>query len=116
MIKARPSFSRISRFTALSLTIVSILPACAWHRKKHPQSLPPAGPRRVGTVAVVKEDLHFVLVDVGSLYIPTPGTALKTFSGGVETGIIAVNPERQRPFIAADIVKGQPKVGDEVQE
>ena len=72
----------------------------------------------VGTVAVVNEPLHFVLLDVGSLYIPAPGTALKTFAGGgvTETGIVAVGTERKRPFIAADIVKGLPKVGDQVQE
>jgi uncharacterized protein (UPF0212 family) len=67
-------------------------------------------------VAAVNEDLRYVLVDVGSLYIPAAGTALKSFSGGAETGILAVNAERRRPFIVADIVKGQPKVGDEVEQ
>jgi hypothetical protein len=70
----------------------------------------------VGTVAVVNEELHFVLVDVGSLYVPRPGTALKSFSGGTETGILAVDPEKQRPFIVAEIIRGEPKVGDEVRE
>jgi hypothetical protein len=70
----------------------------------------------VGTVASVNEELHFVLVDVGSLYTPPAGTALKCFSSGAETGIIAVSPERERPFIVGDIVKGEPKVGDEVEE
>jgi len=74
------------------------------------------GPRRVGRVAAVNEQLHFVLVDVGSLYSPTAGTALKSFSGGAETGVLAVGTEKERPFIAADIVKGEPKVGDEVEE
>ena len=74
------------------------------------------GPRRVGTVAVVNDELRFVLVDVGSLYTPAAGTALKSFSGGRETGILAVDPEKQRPFIVADIVKGEPKVGDQVEE
>jgi hypothetical protein len=67
-------------------------------------------------VAVVNDELHFVLVDVGSLYVPQAGTALKSFSGGAETGILAVDPEKQRPFIVADIVRGEPKVGDEVRE
>jgi hypothetical protein len=55
-------------------------------------------------------------VDVGSLYVPQSGTALKSFSGDAETGILAVDPEKQRPFIVADIIKGEPKVGDEVRE
>jgi hypothetical protein len=65
---------------------------------------------------MVNEDLGFVLLDVGSLYSPPAGTALKSFSGGVETAILAVDPEKRRPFIAADIIKGTPKVGDDVEE
>jgi hypothetical protein len=70
----------------------------------------------VGTIALVSEDLSFVLVDVGSLYTPAAGTALKSFSGGAETGILAVDPQKQRPFIVADVIRGNPKVGDEVRE
>ena len=107
------------QIVALGMAAVLVLPGCAWRKhaahRKHPDE-PPAGPRRVGTVAVVKEDLHFVLVDVGSLSRPEPGTALKCFSGGTETGILAVSAEEKRGFIAADIVKGEPKVGDEVEE
>jgi len=74
-------------------------------------------PRRVGTVALVNDDMHFVLIDVGSLYAPVAGTALKSFSStGSETGVLAVDPERKRPFIVADIVKGMPQVGDVVEE
>ena len=106
-----------SRFAVLFIAVVLALPGCA--NRKHPAQKAPAastGPRRVGTVAVVNEELHFVLVDVGSLYTPAAGTALKCFSGGTETGILAVDAEKRRPFIAADIVKGAPKVGDEVEE
>jgi len=98
------------------LCILLACPACAL-RSKHPaESAATPGPRRVGTVAVVNEELRFVLVDVGSLYSPAPGTALKSFSAGAETGILAVDPEKERPFIVADIVKGEPKVGDTVEE
>jgi hypothetical protein len=74
------------------------------------------GPQRVGTIALVNEELNFVLVDVGSLYAPRAGTALKSFSGTEETAILAVDPEKRRPFIVADIIRGAPKVGDEVKE
>ncbi len=76
----------------------------------------PAGPRLVGTIAVVNEPLKFVLVDVGSLYVPTVGKALKCFSSGTESGVLAVTPERTGPFISADIVKGAPQKGDQVYE
>ncbi len=107
-----------SRIAALALFGAMILTACAQESRSrsNPLAKAPAGPRRVGTVALVNEELSFVLIDVGSLYSPQVGTALKSFSGGMETGILAVNPEKQRPFIVADIVKGEPKVGDEVKE
>jgi len=102
------------------LTGCLFAPGCATSRH-HPQPKTPAAdsapsPQRIGTVAMVNEDLHFVLVDVGSLYVPAAGTALKSFSGGAETGILAVDPEKQRPFIVADIIRGTPKVGDQVEE
>ncbi len=98
-----------------------LLTGCASlkHKEKHPAEPPPpaaTGPQRVGRVAVVNEELGFVLVDVGSLYTPASGTALKSFRNGVETGVLAVSPEKERPFISADIVKGTPQVGDDVEE
>ncbi len=101
-----------------------LLPGCAslHHKEKHPAQPPPppaadvSVPRRVGRVAVVNQDLGFVLVDVGSLYTPQAGTALKSFRGGVETAVLAVSPEKERPFISADIIKGTPQVGDDVEE
>lgn len=93
------------------------------HPRKSPASaakaaapVPPAkpAPRRVGTVAVVHEG--FVLVDVGTLYAPEAGTALKCMSGGEETAVLTVSPERRAPFITADIVKGTPHRGDEAFE
>ena len=71
-------------------------------------------PRLVGTVTMINGG--FALVDVGTLYSPEPGTALKCFSAGEETAVLTVSPERRRPFITADIVKGMPHPGDEVFE
>jgi hypothetical protein len=65
---------------------------------------------------MVNQQLRFVLVDVGTLYAPASGTALKSFSSGNETGVLAVTPQRQHEFIVADIVKGDPKIGDDVEE
>ncbi len=84
---------------------------------KRPETAPMAvTPRLVGTIALVNEPLKFVLVDVGSLYVPTVGKALKCFSNGTESGVLAVSPERTGPFISADIVKGAPQKGDQVFE
>lgn len=118
--------SRHLRLPAVAAIAVALFQnaGCALLKPHKPRKRKPADsaaltvspPRRVGTVAVVNEELHYVLVDVGSLYSPAAGTALKTFSGDAETGILAVDPEKWRPFIVADIVKGDPKVGDEVKE
>jgi hypothetical protein len=74
-------------------------------------------PRFLGTVALVNEKLGFALLDVGTLYLPAEGVALKTFSPtGAETGVLAVSKERRPPFVVADVVKGTPQKGDRVFE
>jgi len=100
----------------LHLVLLCVLiSSCAWRSKR--RATPSAqGPRLVGHVAVVNEALGFVLVDVGSLYTPVAGSALKCFSKGEETAVLAVSPERKRPFITADVVRGTPRMGDAVYE
>ena len=109
------------RLAGLALYGVFLICGCAAVKHGHATAAAtptpgPPGPQRVGTIALVNTDLNFVLVDVGSLYAPEAGTALKSFSGGQESGILAVSAEKQRPFIVADIIRGNPKVGDEVRE
>jgi hypothetical protein len=92
----------------------SILP----HKKKQQAVQAEQGtePRRVGSVALVNEKLRFVLVDTGTLYQPAHETALKTFTNGLQTGVLSVSKERKPPFVAADIVQGAPGRGDDVFE
>lgn len=101
-------------FPLLAIWLLS-LSGCAIHPKKKAQSVA-IQPRLIGSVSFVNEALNFVLIDVGSLYSPLPGTALKSFAGGTESAILAVSPERKRPFITADIVKGTPHSGDLVYQ
>lgn len=98
--------------------LLLLLNGCSLFHRKHTIRAASAetAPRMVGTVAVVNEDAHFVLVDVGTLYTPMPGAALRCFADGQESAVLAVTPERKRPFIAADIVKGTPHPGDLVYE
>ncbi len=107
------------RITALAVCGSVLLGGCATHSKKkkpQPDAAALPAPRRVGTVALVNQELGYVLLDVGTLYMPSAGTALKSFTGETESGILAVDPEKRGPFIVADIVKGEPKVGDQVEE
>lgn len=77
-------------------------------------------PIEVGTVTLVNSALGFVLIDTDMGFTPPKGMALKTFPAGVEpapdaeTSILTVSAERRPPFIAADIVKGEPQKGDAV--
>lgn len=100
-----------------SLVLCALLVSgCARFQKKPAAPSATSGPQMVGTVTLVNEALRFVLVDVGTLYTPEPGSALKCIANGQETAVLAVSPERKRPFITADIVKGTPRPGDLVFE
>ncbi len=91
--------------------------AIAPKRQKPPLAIqPPRPPQLIGTVALVNPALGFVLVDVGVSDYPAVGVALKTFAVGKETAILMVSPEKNRPFIIADIVKGAPNKGDLVYQ
>jgi hypothetical protein len=80
-----------------------------------PKARATIGPRVVGEVAVVDEEKRFVLIDLESnLYVPSPGTELRTTNAKGETAHLKASPEQKRPFVAADIVDGEPAVGDRV--
>jgi hypothetical protein len=70
----------------------------------------------VGEIAFVNEEQHFVLIDLESnLYVPPPGTLLVSVSGKGKTTHLKVGAEQKRPFVAADILDGDPTIGDQVE-
>lgn len=70
---------------------------------------------QVGEVRVVDAEKHFVLIDLQSnLYVPEPGTVLRAMRDTTESAKLKVTPEQKRPFIAADVIEGEPAPGDEV--
>jgi hypothetical protein len=93
-----------------------ILSGCAHEKRPEgPASAAAVPPRVVGEVAVVDEEKRFVLIDLESnLYVPAPGTALRAINAKGEIAHLKASPEQKRPFVAADIVDGEPGVGDEV--
>ncbi len=73
--------------------------------------------RIVGEVAFVDIEKDFVLIDLASsLYVPAPGTALRSRNAAGATAQLKASTEQKRPFIAADIVDGEPAVGDQVTQ
>jgi hypothetical protein len=82
------------------------------HPKKKPEK--PAAPLLVGTITLVNDDGHFVLIDSGMSPSPAPGAVLKCRTAGGESGELKAGAIRKRPFAIADVVKGTPHVGDQV--
>ena len=117
-------FPRRYFFSATVLALALALSGCAILRKIHlpfrrhaanaPATPRPAVPQFVGTITLVNETEHFVLIDVGMSSVPRGGTALRAMSGGVETGVVVVGEVRRRPFVIADIVRGEPRKGNQV--
>jgi hypothetical protein len=112
---ARPLLTALLVTALLATTGCSTLLRLVPHRKK-PASHPVTAPQDVGRVALVNASLGFVLIETRSMYTPPPGQALKTFRNGQETGVLAVTAERNHPFVAADIVRGAPAIGDQVAQ
>jgi hypothetical protein len=88
-----------------------------------PDPTPPAAEeiRRLGVVRVIGAGGTFLLIEArdSDLIADIPnGTELRcrgsAETGGAQTALLRVSPERRAPFIVADIVSGSPQVGDGV--
>ncbi|MEO8440667.1 MAG: hypothetical protein ABI540_10660 [Spartobacteria bacterium] len=99
----------------VSMWVLAFGSGCAV-RARHAVKPPPRpGTIVIGEIAVVDEEKRFVLVDLdSSLYVPAPGEELRSTNAAGETAHLKASPEQKRPFIAADIIDGEPAVGDKV--
>jgi hypothetical protein len=113
-------FSILFLFSAIISSVLALSGCAPQTRAKTPAAAAAANaatlePRVVGEVAVVDEEKHFVLVDLESnLYVPAPGTALRATNANGGVAHLKASPEQKRPFVAADIIDGDPSVGDQV--
>jgi hypothetical protein len=105
----RPRFFAVLFYFAVACGLIA---GCAHRQKKVSAPLH----RQVGVIALVNDAERFVLIDTGMTIAPQPGRALKTFTNGLESGVLTVSPERKAPFVTADIVQGAPQKGDTVFE
>jgi hypothetical protein len=78
-----------------------------------------AAERRVGVVRVIGAHGRFVLIETTTGLGGVPlgaGQELRcrgaAAGGGVETATLKVSPERQAPYLVADVVAGIPQIGD----
>ncbi|HEX3816942.1 MAG TPA: hypothetical protein VHW03_01490 [Chthoniobacterales bacterium] len=108
-------FLRPCLTSAAAVAVLFVVGNCATPRQIQTPLAKPNGPIVVGKIAIVNEERHFVLIDLGSfLSVPEPGTALRAVNAAGEIAHLRASPEQQRPFVAADIIDGQPSVGDQV--
>ena len=120
-LKSMPRLSLVSviRLLIAGGLALGVLGGCSLEPKPAPGSsaavTAPTRPIRIGEVKVIDERKRFVLIDLqANLYLPQPGVMLRAMRDSAETARLKVSPERKRPFIAADIIEGDPAVGDEV--
>ena len=105
------------RLTIAVAAAILLLPCtgCAPGARPTAATTAPSAPTVIGEVAVVDEEKKFVLIDLDSnLYVPSAGTTLRATNASGQTAHLKASPEQKRPFIAADIVDGDPAVGDQV--
>ncbi len=67
-----------------------------------------------GFIKLFNEDQRFVLIAGEQNASPEPGTELRAYRGQTETALLRVSVERRRPWVIADVVKGEPGTGDRV--
>ncbi len=93
------------------------LSGCAGESHFQPPKPEPPLPIIIGEVAIVDEEKRFILVDLGPrMSAPPAGATLQTVNGDHQTGTVRASAEQKPPFFAADIIKGHPSAGDEVQQ
>lgn len=100
--------------------LVASLPGCSlWQdftKKKSPAPVATAVETQsfLGTISMVNDDGHFVLVDFGGFAAPEPGAELQVRRAGEDVATLKAGTEMRRPFAAADILQGTPQPGDDV--
>jgi len=66
----------------------------------------------IGQVVLVNDSADFVLVKTGNSIRFKEGAELESRQGMTTTAILDFSPERKKGFMTADILQGQPQVGD----
>ena len=107
---------RALRHLILVVLLLAHFPGCARLPKGKPVKRATAVPQPllVGTITLVNAEQNFVLIDSTNSPGPLPDAVLKTRGPDGAVAELKSGPVRRRPFTIADVVKGEPKVGDEV--
>jgi hypothetical protein len=74
-----------------------------------------AVPLTEGRITLVNQELGFVVLDFGGTTVPAAGTPLQVFRGVHPVGAVRVTEPARGQYTSADIVQGEPQVGDHVR-
>lgn len=106
--------ARVLRLIFVSLLVTQVCGCALLRRPPKAKRAIAVVPLLVGKITLVDEEGRYVLIDSGMNPSPLPGAVLKSRAAGVETGELTTGAIRRRPFAIADVIKGTPKVGDQV--
>ena len=101
---------------ALSATGCALFSHAPHAKKAKTARAEPVIHRLVGTISMVNEQDHFVLVNVGTvIQPPASGSALRCVRSGSNVGTVVATKDQNPPFIIANIRDGSPRQGDLVE-
>ena len=92
----------------------ALLTGCALFPARKPEAPPATLPSWMGRVVMVDEEHGFALVDTGAPVLLPVGAKLLSFNEGRRTSVLRVTAENRPPYLALEILEGQPRVEDEV--
>lgn len=117
------TFLRVS----VLVLIFAATPGCSWLPKtpkwaegwfglvkKKPEAPEATLPAWIGRVVMVDAGNRFALVDTGAPMRLQPGKKLLAFREKQRTAVLETTSESHPPFVAVQLVEGEPALGDQV--
>ncbi len=89
------------------------LGGCALLGPKEPAIPEATLPSWIGRVVMVDSVHRFVLVDTGAAAAPSAGALVTTLREKRRTGLLRVTEDVRPPYVAMEIVEGDPQSGDQ---
>lgn len=90
------------------------LTGCNLFPARKPEAPAATLPSWMGRVVMVDKEHGFALVDTGAPVFLPVGAKLLAFSEGRRTAVLRVTAENRPPYLALEILEGEPQVENEV--
>jgi len=97
----------------LPLVAVALSGCIPWLKKPKPEAPEASLPSWLGRVVMVDTTHRFVLLDTGAPMTLAPGAKVITYRDKQLTSTLQVTPESRPPYIALEILEGEPALDDQ---